>query len=175
MVYVYARSEHTHLSEHSNLLQHNTHLIAIETSSPVPFWPLSPCPWRLIGADCLLSCCKNFIEFICEKKKGRKRQMERERQRNIRQWNRKMNRNKMKETMCRKLHVWRRWMRKRKRLRKYPLTDTRFLTQSHLIDCPLLLCNLGGFEFYKEKRKTSLVRDCAASAKSFWTDINTMP
>lgn len=71
--------KHTHLWTLVNLLQHNTHLIAIETSSPVPFWPLSPCPRRLIGADCLLSCCKNFIEFIWEKKKGGKRQTERSR------------------------------------------------------------------------------------------------
>lgn len=32
---------------------------------------------------------------------------------------------------------------------KHPLTNMSSLTQSHLIDCPLLLCNLGGFEFYK--------------------------
>lgn len=34
-----------------------------------------------------------------------------------------------------------------KRLGK--LTNTSSLTQGHLIDCPLLLCNLGGFEFYE--------------------------
>lgn len=37
-----------------------------------------------------------------------------------------------------------------KRFRKHPVTNMSSLTQSHLIDCPLLLCNLGGFEFYKK-------------------------
>lgn len=32
--------------------------------------------------------------------------------------------------------------KEKKRFRKHPLKDMRFLTQSHLIDCPLLLCNL---------------------------------
>lgn len=35
-----------------------------------------------------------------------------------------------------------------RRLGIHPLTNMSALTQSHLIDCPLLLCNLGGFEFY---------------------------
>lgn len=30
----------------------------------------------------------------------------------------------------------------RKRFSKHPLTNMSSLTQSHLIDCPLLLCNL---------------------------------
>lgn len=37
--------------------------------------------------------------------------------------------------------------------RKHPLTNMSFLTQSHLIDCPLLLCNLWGFEFWKKRKK----------------------
>lgn len=37
--------------------------------------------------------------------------------------------------------------RERKRFSKHPLTNMSSLTQSHLIDCPLLLCDLGGFEF----------------------------
>ena len=48
--------------------------------------------------------------------------------------------------------VWKgtNWMKvdekERNRFRKH-LTNTISLTQSHLIDCPLLLCDLGGFEF----------------------------
>lgn len=36
-----------------------------------------------------------------------------------------------------------------RRFGTHPLTNMSSLTQSHLIDCPLLLCNLGGFEFYE--------------------------
>lgn len=51
------------VSGHSYMSQ-NTHLIAIEAPPPVSLWPLAPRPRRLTSADCLLSCCKNFIEFI---------------------------------------------------------------------------------------------------------------
>lgn len=115
--------------------------------------PVSPAPrWCWLSAEPL----QEFHLVYLRERRGRKRQKERQkgrkRERDTRQWNRKMDSNKNEgSNVWKGTHLMKLGERERNRFRKHPLTNMSFLTQSHLIDRPLLLCNLWGFEFWKKR------------------------
>lgn len=104
--------------------------------------PVSPAPhWCWLSAELL----QEFHLVYLRGKRQRKKERERKghtamKQKNGQQQNEGNN-------VWKGTHLMKVDEKERKRFRKHPLTNMSSLTQSHLIDCPLLLCNLCGFEF----------------------------